>query len=100
MFNFTLRRRMTKIIKHLENKENILTLLENPKYLKAFQALEANSYVSAFYADGNDFPIFVGLGKKGPVYMLERFEIWCNRIAGFVCGIFTSVLAGMLLNLL
>lgn len=100
MFNITLRYRMKKIISMLEKEQNIFPLLQNKKYLKAFKALEVNSYVQGFYVDNCDIPYHVALGTKGPIYLLERSELWMNRIAGFICGILTSVIVGYLLKLL
>lgn len=98
MFNLILRHRMKKIISLLEEHLNVLPLLQDKKYLKAFHALEANSYVKGFYIDGCDIPCHVQLATKGHIYLLERSEIWMNRISGFICGVLTSVAAAYLLR--
>lgn len=100
MLNFVLRYRMKRIISLLENRSNVLSLLQNEKYRKAFLALESDGYVRGFYIDSSNVPQHVLLEKKGYLYLLERSEIWINRIAGFICGILTSVIARHLLNVL
>ncbi len=100
MLNFVLRYRMKRIISLLENRSDILPLLQNEKYRKAFLALESDGYVRGFYIDSSNVPQHVLLEKKGYLYLLERSEIWINRIVGFICGILTSVIAGHLLNVL
>lgn len=100
MLNFILRYRMQKIISLLENRSDVLSLLQDERYLKAFLALESAGYVRGFYIDSSNIPQHVLLEKKGYLYLLERSEIWINRIVGFTCGILTSVIAGHLLNIL
>ena len=105
MFEFTLRGRMRKCIKILEKcEDNVLmgpdlkALWANQKDRKALKALEAKEYIVIRIGDYD--PIAIGLTGNGTLYLLERSEIWKNRIWAFISGITVTILAELLIILI
>lgn len=100
-----LRYRMKKLIHLLEqnNVSAVMALLSSPKYAKALAALSNIGCVKVHKAWGGHIMDIVLLDKYA-TYQLERFDLWVNRIAGFVLGVISGVLitviSAMLLGVL
>lgn len=80
--------------------EDLIKLCKNPKNLKAIQALSSGGYITAPVIDNAVMPSYIIPENKLPMYFVERSEIWLNRFLGFLAGIFTAVLANLIIRLL
>ena len=57
--------------------------------LKALRALDNLECLNVRFREGK--PWFIGRTPKTTVYLLERSELWINRIGGFVLGFLSGL---------
>lgn len=110
MNGFILRLKMRRCLHKLEKQwylnndfitgESALQFSNTMSKLKTLKALQAAECVSLSYADNSNRPYAISEGAKSSVYVLERHEIWTNRLWGFLAGILTSVAAHYIIQFL
>lgn len=99
--NFILRfhmiRAMQKIHKTVyKNGKNWISgdavdkICHNRRQADAIRTLFAAEYIYCTYADGDLYPSTIRLEDKGYWYLLERGEIWNDRILSFIIGALAS----------
>lgn len=68
--------------------------------LKTLRALESAQCVSLSYADNSNRPFMICPGEQSSLYVLERSEVWLNRVISFIAGILTTVAAQYIIDFL
>lgn len=68
--------------------------------LKTLRALDSAQCVSLSYADNSNRPFMICPGERSSLYVLERSELWLNRVISFIAGILTSVAAHYIIEFL
>ena len=96
-----MRFRMKKLIKVLKNNDSaeFNRLIASDKYLDALKALEDAGCVKLVRAWGGEITRTILLDHHVS-YQLSRYEVWANRIGGFIAGVLTSVAAHYLILLI
>ncbi len=101
--DFTLRIYMLRTMKRIEkivakNESDVIsgddlsTICHTFKQLKVLHALEAGEYIRCSYCDGSIYPHMICYQIQGSLYLLERTELWINRIISFILGILTALI--------
>lgn len=97
MNDLRVRIRMNKLLKKMNNyfdKQSIVAGPELSKFtssslnLRALQALEEAGAIELNYADNEIYSICPG--DHAALYGVERAELWLNRIASYIAGIFSA----------
>lgn len=91
--SFLTRYRMKEIIGLLEqNKDSeVLALINSPKYARALNVLSDIGCVKVQKVWGGHI-IDIALLDKYATYQLQRYDLWVNRIGGFIFGVVSGVL--------
>lgn len=97
----SLRFKMHRIVRTLDRSgvAAIKKYLDNPKFQKALHALDELDVISLQTAWGGDI-VDVFAGGHQMRYILERQEVWINRILGFAFGVFSSIIVQMAIKYL
>lgn len=99
----TARRSMRRCIKLLESNDGSLShdqlcqLWSDKSTQTALSILDHKGYVSILFAD--DEPYSIALTGSGSLYLVERSELWLNRVVSFFAGVASTVLAAWLSGL-
>lgn len=100
----TARRNMRRCIRLLESNDGSLSheqlrqLWSDKSTKTALSILDYNGYISILFAD--DEPFSIALTGSGSLYLVERSELWLNRVVSFFIGVASTVLATLLITLL
>ena len=88
-----IRYRMKKIIKLLEvdNYKAVRELIKKKSYMTAFKALSKADIIYVLYAD-DQIGDFCLDEEASALYSLTRYDIWVNRIGGFIAGVVTALI--------
>lgn len=100
-YSFMTRCRMKKILDLLEQNKNseVFALISSPKFARALAVLSDIGCVKVKKAWGN-VAIDMWLLDKYATYQLERYDIWVNRIGGFIFGVIACVVTQLIVGLL
>lgn len=77
-----------------------LKFSSTPSKLKTLKALQSAGCAILYCADNSNRPYAIGEGENSALYIVERSEIWMNRIVGYIAGILTSVAAHYIIQFL
>lgn len=68
--------------------------------LKVLKALQSAGCVTLSCLDNSSRPYAIRPGEKSSLYVLERSELWLNRIISFIAGILTTMAAHYMIQFL
>ena len=94
---------MRSLLKKLNNayynNEDLLSVCNFPSDLKTLVALEQANCISIRKAWGGTI-VGIDLGNSSEIYLVERSEIWVNRIISFIAGVATAVIVPFIVQLI
>ena len=79
----------------LWSDDSLKTFCDNPKNVIALNMLRELGNISILYADNRIY--HVGFKSHSYIYLLTRSEKWIERLIGFVAGVASTVLAGLII---
>lgn len=96
-----IRYRMNKILKLLKSDDiaTVKQLVQSDKYEHTLRSLSDIGCVKITRAWGGDI-VNMKILDHSFTYQLERFDLWLNRIIGFICGIITTIVGQFIISLL
>lgn len=74
--------------------------IDTYKKLQVIRSLEACNCLETVGYDNSNRPVVIRRGSQSAIYAVERFELWFNRIGGFIAGIATTLIAQLLWHLI
>ena len=94
---------MRSLLKKLNNayynNEDLLSVCHLPSDLKTLVALEQANCISIRKAWGGTI-VGIKLGNSSEIYLIERSELWLNRILSYIAGIVTAVIVPFIAQLI
>ena len=102
MKNLILRFRMYRLLTRMLNAERsgktMLSACNLPKDEEILSALQEANCIEIEYADNTIW--FIHRGQKPRLYLIERSELWRNRIISFILGIASTLLVEAAIKIL
>lgn len=80
------------------DKSEIVDLTDTPYKKKCLYALRDAGAIELDIGDNQI--IGIARGKQGHLYLLNRSELWANRIASYIAGIISGLLVAYLIRLI
>ena len=107
MKNLFIRHKINKCISILQASEHrALTeseqqLIISTEYSQVLSILEDDGCISITRAWNADHPVSITLTKKGfSGYLLNRHDVWMNRLWGFLSGVAVGILTSLLVHVI
>lgn len=93
-----LQRRLNKYFEqhHILNSDHLNEYIQDSNDERALSALADIGCVKILYTDNKINSVY--RGKKADTYLMQRSELWFNRIVAYVAGIISSFLVQWLIR--
>ena len=98
ILRYKMYRLLTKMLDAERSGNTMLSVCNLPKDEEILSALQEANCIEIEYADNTIW--FIHRGQKPRLYLIERSELWVNRIISFILGIASALLIEVAIKIL
>lgn len=98
ILRFRMYRLLTKMLDAERSGKTMLSACNLPKDEEILSALQEANCIKIDYADDRIW--FIMRGENPRLYLIERSELWANRIISFILGIASALLIEVAIKIL
>lgn len=98
ILRYKMYRLLTKMLDAERSGKTMLSACNLPKDKEILSALQEANCIEIEYADNTIW--FIHHGQKPRLYLIERSELWVNRIISFILGIASTLLVEAAIKIL
>lgn len=98
ILRFKMYRLLTRMLDAEQSGNTMLSVCNLPKDKETLSALQEANCIEIKYADNKIW--FIHRGEKPRLYLIERVELWRNRIISFILGIASTLLVEAAIKIL
>lgn len=101
IYGLKLRWQMSYMLRRLQKAWGVDTVLSNQAIeslcktdndIKVLRALENCGCVKLSFPFGHSIPYSIKRGERSEIYLIERSELWANRVFSFIIGIASTLI--------
>ena len=109
IYGLKLRWQMASMLKRLQkawgvdtdlDNKTIETLCKTDNDLNVLRALENCGCVKLRFPFGHSIPYSIMRGERSEIYLIERSELWTNRVFSFILGIASTLIVEVAIKIL